>query len=201
MKYFVPPAYERGHQRPPLTVYTFQAPGASHSQPASPVSASDAAGTVTTVTTSDTNKSATVQQPAAVASPQRSPHKPHQNPIYARPPIPQRCSSLERPSVPAKTVATTQHRPATVATTMAKQPHTTQVTKAEVPKIPKAVMQHVHLGKGTVICTSEFHRFDRVSYFIPSSLIVIYLLYNDEVCVYISIPLDFSSLEVVVTFR
>lgn len=144
-------AYERGHQRPPLTVYTFQAPGASHSQPASPVSVSDATGTVTTITTSDTNKSATVhnssQQPAVVASPQKSPHKPPQNPIYARPPIPQRCSSLERPSVPTKTVATTQHRPATVATTMAKQPHMTQVTKAEVPKIPKAVMQHVHLGK------------------------------------------------------
>jgi hypothetical protein len=82
--------------------------------------------------------------------------------------------------VPAKTVATTQHRPATVATTMAKQPHTMQVTKAEVPKIPKAVMQHVHLGKGTVICTG----IDRVSCFILSSVIVIYLLYNVEVCVY-----------------
>ncbi|RZF43869.1 hypothetical protein LSTR_LSTR007205 [Laodelphax striatellus] len=63
-------AYERGHQRPPLTVYTFHAPdaaaaaAASQSQPASP---------------------ATAQQ---------------QQPIYARPPIPQRCSSLERPSLP-----------------------------------------------------------------------------------------------------
>lgn len=31
------PAYEKGHQRPPLTVYTFQAPDQSISQPASPV--------------------------------------------------------------------------------------------------------------------------------------------------------------------
>lgn len=201
MKYFVHSAYERGHQRPPLTVYTFQVPGASHSQPASPVSVSDATGTVTTITTSDTNRSATVQnssqQPAAVASPQKSPHKPPQNPIYARPPIPQRCSSLERPSVPAKTVATTQHRPATVATTMAKQPHTTQVTKAEVPKIPKAVMQHVHLGKGTVNCTSEFHWYWQGQLFHP---LFWYCYLFNEVCVYVSIPLDFSSLEVVVTF-
>lgn len=30
-------AYEKGHQRPALTVYTFQAPEQSHSQPVSPV--------------------------------------------------------------------------------------------------------------------------------------------------------------------
>lgn len=35
-------AYEKGHQRPPLTVYTFQAPDQSHSQPASPVSTATA---------------------------------------------------------------------------------------------------------------------------------------------------------------
>ncbi|XP_049787449.1 protein MTSS 2 [Schistocerca cancellata] len=70
-------AYERGHQRPPLTVYTFQAPEASHSQPVSPVSALGvAAATSTTATTDDGS------------------------PVYARPPIPQRCSSLERPSRP-----------------------------------------------------------------------------------------------------
>lgn len=138
-------AYERGHQRPPLTVYTFQAPDASHSQPASPVSVSNAEGTV------DTNKNTTAQnssqRSAVVASPLKSPHRPSQNQIYARPPIPQRCSSLERPSVPAKTIATTQHRPAVVGTTITKQQHTVQVTKADVPKIPKSVMQHVHLGK------------------------------------------------------
>jgi len=152
MKHFLSSAYERGHQRPPLTVYTFQAPEASHSQPASPVSVSNTTGTVTTIVTSDASKSAGVQnspqQPVVMASPQKSPHKPPQNQIYARPPIPQRCSSLERPSVPAKTVATTQQRPATATTTMAKQLHTTQVTKTEVPRIPKTIMQHVHLGKG-----------------------------------------------------
>lgn len=71
-------AYERGHQRPPLTVYTFHAPEGtqqSQSQPASPIA--PASGSAT-----------------PVASPQA--------PIYARPPIPQRCSSLERPSVPSK---------------------------------------------------------------------------------------------------
>lgn len=34
---FVFVAYEKGHQRPPLTVYTFQAPDQSLSQPTSPV--------------------------------------------------------------------------------------------------------------------------------------------------------------------
>ncbi|XP_021933252.1 mucin-3A [Zootermopsis nevadensis] len=136
-------AYERGHQRPPLTVYTFQAPEVSHVQPTSPVSVSNAAATATTAVTSDPNKSAAV----GMASPQKSPYKPPQNQIYARPPIPQRCSSLERPSVPAKTATATQHRPATATTTTAKHLHMTQVTKAEVPKIPKTVMQHVHVGK------------------------------------------------------
>lgn len=75
-------AYERGHQRPALTVYTFQAPDGSHSQPASPVSA---------LATRDA-LDGTRQQSAERQS----------QPIYARPPIPQRCSSLERPSVPAK---------------------------------------------------------------------------------------------------
>jgi hypothetical protein len=73
--------------------------------------------------------------------------------------------------VPAKTVASTQHRPATAATTVAKQPHTTQVTKAEVPKIPKAIMQHVHMGKGRLSA-----RINRVSNLILSSVADIYLL-------------------------
>lgn len=33
-------AYEKGHQRSPLTVYTFQAPEQSLSQPASPITSS-----------------------------------------------------------------------------------------------------------------------------------------------------------------
>ncbi|KAJ8932071.1 hypothetical protein NQ314_014973, partial [Rhamnusium bicolor] len=79
-------AYEKGHQRPPLTVYTFQAPEQSLSQPASPVTSS-----VPTDTTAHTPKS-----PAnSVKS-------------ISKPPLPTRCSSLERPSgpsVPAKTIA------------------------------------------------------------------------------------------------
>ncbi|PSN34188.1 hypothetical protein C0J52_23020 [Blattella germanica] len=139
-------AYERGHQRPPLTVYTFQAPDGCHSQPASPVCISSSTVTVNTIITSETVNKNTSRGAGVVASPQKSPHKPPQNAIYARPPIPQRCSSLERPTVPAKTTAATQHRPVTATTTIAKQIHSTQVTKAEVPKIPKSAMSHVHLG-------------------------------------------------------
>ncbi|KAF2898274.1 hypothetical protein ILUMI_07897 [Ignelater luminosus] len=80
-------AYEKGHQRPPLTVYTFQAPDQSLSQPASPV---------TGVTPTDSTPTATPQSPALSI-------KSAQN----KPPLPTRCSSLERPSgpnVPAKTM-------------------------------------------------------------------------------------------------
>lgn len=71
-------AYEKGglHQRPALSVYTFQAPdpaGCCHSQPASPVSASNP-------------QLARVQLRKNSAG------------ATARPPIPNRCSSLERPS-------------------------------------------------------------------------------------------------------
>lgn len=82
-------AYEKGHhQRPALSVYTFQAPegtgtGSSccHSQPASPVSSSSSC-------------SSSNQQQSHI-----------QNRVQLRinrPPIPSRCSSLERPIVPAK---------------------------------------------------------------------------------------------------
>ncbi|KAJ8970632.1 hypothetical protein NQ317_006631 [Molorchus minor] len=39
-------AYEKGHQRPPLTVYTFQAPDQSLSQPASPVTSTNPTNTL-----------------------------------------------------------------------------------------------------------------------------------------------------------
>ncbi|XP_018562926.1 metastasis suppressor protein 1 isoform X2 [Anoplophora glabripennis] len=77
-------AYEKGHQRPPLTVYTFQAPEQSLSQPASPVTS---------------NPTDTTAQPKSPASSVKS---------VSKPPLPTRCSSLERPSgpsVPAKTIA------------------------------------------------------------------------------------------------
>ncbi|XP_073995646.1 missing-in-metastasis isoform X12 [Rhodnius prolixus] len=63
-------AYERGHHRPPLTVYTFQAVHACHSQPASPVGVSEGLGQCS-----------------------NSPS------IATRPPVPHRGSSLERPQV------------------------------------------------------------------------------------------------------
>ncbi|CAD6233952.1 GSCOCG00007428001-RA-CDS [Cotesia congregata] len=69
-------AYEKGgHQRPALSVYTFQAPDSTgcHSQPASPVSANTVA----------------VNQA-------RTPPKAGKAANAPRPPIPNRCSSLER---------------------------------------------------------------------------------------------------------
>ncbi|KAK4885483.1 hypothetical protein RN001_001754 [Aquatica leii] len=79
-------AYEKGHLRPPLTVYTFQAPDQSLSQPVSPV---------TGITPTTENLSGTTPQTPTMKSAQ------------SKPPLPTRCSSLERssvPNVPAKTV-------------------------------------------------------------------------------------------------
>ncbi|KAL0109696.1 hypothetical protein PUN28_014612 [Cardiocondyla obscurior] len=78
-------AYEKGHQRPALSVYTFQAPerdgsGCCHSQPASPVSSSSSC--------SSSNQLSRVQL--------------RRNNGTNRPPIPNRCSSLERPTIPVK---------------------------------------------------------------------------------------------------
>lgn len=87
-------AYEKGHQRPPLTVYTFQAPDQSLSQPVSPVT--------TAVTTTPAENSAMV--------PPKSP-APSIKSLQNKPPLPTRCSSLERPAgpnVPAKTIAAMQ---------------------------------------------------------------------------------------------
>ncbi|XP_053961944.1 mucin-2 isoform X7 [Anastrepha ludens] len=75
-------AYEKGHQRPPLTVYTFQNPetilegsGGSGSIPGTPNGTSGGAG-------SGANTPSTQKSPAGALS---------------RPPLPVRCSSLERP--------------------------------------------------------------------------------------------------------
>ncbi|CAH1102078.1 unnamed protein product [Psylliodes chrysocephalus] len=80
-------AYEKGHQRPPLTVYTFQAPEQTLSQPASPV------------TSTPTDTTSNIVPPKSPAASIKS---------LSKPPLPMRCSSLERPSgpnVPAKTIA------------------------------------------------------------------------------------------------
>ncbi|KYN01321.1 Metastasis suppressor protein 1, partial [Cyphomyrmex costatus] len=80
------PTYEKGHQRPALSVYTFQAPdrdgnSCCHSQPASPVSSSSSC-------------SSSNQQLSRVQL--------RRNNGGNRPPIPNRCSSLERPTIPVK---------------------------------------------------------------------------------------------------
>ncbi|XP_046825457.1 protein MTSS 2-like isoform X3 [Vespa crabro] len=79
-------AYEKGHQRPALSVYTFQAPdqegnNCCHSQPASPVSSSSSC-------------SSSNQQLSRIQLRRNNGN---------RPPIPNRCSSLERPSTTVKT--------------------------------------------------------------------------------------------------
>ncbi|XP_043498539.1 protein MTSS 2 isoform X2 [Polistes fuscatus] len=79
-------AYEKGHQRPALSVYTFQAPdqegnNCCHSQPASPVSSSSSC-------------SSSNQQLSRIQLRRNNGN---------RPPIPNRCSSLERPSATVKT--------------------------------------------------------------------------------------------------
>ncbi|KRT81434.1 hypothetical protein AMK59_5999 [Oryctes borbonicus] len=84
-------AYEKGHQRPPLTVYTFQAPEHSLSQPASPVTPvtdSGAAG-------SGTNGNSLLP-PRSPGPGARSANSTLQ--AAAKPPLPTRCSSLERPA-------------------------------------------------------------------------------------------------------
>ncbi|KAK2588932.1 hypothetical protein KPH14_001787 [Odynerus spinipes] len=79
-------AYEKGHQRPALSVYTFQAPdqegnNCCHSQPASPVSSSSSC-------------SSSNQQLSRIQLRRNNGN---------RPPIPNRCSSLERQTTTVKT--------------------------------------------------------------------------------------------------
>ncbi|XP_071443680.1 SH3 and multiple ankyrin repeat domains protein 1 isoform X5 [Hetaerina americana] len=87
-------AYERGHQRPPLTVYTFRPPSStsslditltpgSASQPASPSGLG-----MDIMSTKDSI------QPGSEGSSLLQ--------FCHRPPIPQRCSSLERPKLPSR---------------------------------------------------------------------------------------------------
>ncbi|KAK9732366.1 IRSp53/MIM homology domain [Popillia japonica] len=85
-------AYEKGHQRPPLTVYTFQAPEHSLSQPASPVTPV----TETALPSTTTNNINALLPPR---SPGPGGAKSASNTLQAaaKPPLPTRCSSLERP--------------------------------------------------------------------------------------------------------
>ncbi|XP_026835263.1 mucin-4 isoform X8 [Drosophila erecta] len=74
-------AYEKGHQRPPLTVYTFQNPETIH-ESGSCLNNGTAAGTPNGQPSSGQATPATQKSPAVSLS---------------RPPLPVRCSSLERP--------------------------------------------------------------------------------------------------------
>ncbi|XP_025833407.1 uncharacterized protein LOC108738129 [Agrilus planipennis] len=92
-------AYEKGHQRPPLTVYTFQAPDQSLSQPASPVT--------TSVTVPENKSSVVTSQKPGDGSNSSNNNETNGGKNGSKPPLPTRCSSLERPNgpnVPAKTI-------------------------------------------------------------------------------------------------
>uniref|UniRef100_A0ABD2XN65 IMD domain-containing protein n=1 Tax=Trichogramma kaykai TaxID=54128 RepID=A0ABD2XN65_9HYME len=107
-------AYEKGHQRPALSAYTFQSPEQSNSssQPASPVSGSGTANAL--------------PQNAGKLQPQQQRKNSSGSIGRERPPIPNRCSSLERPAVPARidsmpdsSSATTAAAPTTTTTAAA----------------------------------------------------------------------------------
>lgn len=75
-----------------MSVYTFQMPESCHSQPCSPSGVSSCGDTTPVVSPQAVYATAVSDCTTAVSS----------APIYARPPLPQRGSSLERPSVPGK---------------------------------------------------------------------------------------------------
>lgn len=125
---YVISAYERGHQRPSLTVYTFHAPEASLSQPASPVSTLTGVGASSRSTSPSTSL---VNNTTLHVSPQTAP---------SRPPIPQRCSSLERPTIPTKA-------------NTSKSQSKTEAGKTILSKV------HIHLPSGNLclMFSANFH--------------------------------------------
>lgn len=90
-------AYEKGHQRPSLSVYTFQMPDSCYSQPSSPSGVSTCGDSTPVVSPQAVYASASSTMSECTASVTAS-----STPIYARPPLPQRGSSLEQPHVPGK---------------------------------------------------------------------------------------------------
>lgn len=84
-------AYEKGHQRPALSVYTFQMPESCHSQPCSPSGVSSCGDTTPVVSPQAVYASSVMDGISTTTCSQ-----------YARPPLPQRGSSLERPHIPGK---------------------------------------------------------------------------------------------------
>ncbi|XP_064547847.1 myb-like protein I isoform X8 [Drosophila montana] len=81
--------YEKGHQRPPLTVYTFQNPETIHESSSSGSLIAPAPAAPTAPAVPNSSSSASGQTTPA---PQKSPAA-----SLSRPPLPVRCSSLERP--------------------------------------------------------------------------------------------------------
>ena len=125
---FIETAYEKGHQRPALSVYTFQAPdrdnNSCHSQPASPVSSPSSNQQLARVQLRKNSTGGT------------------------RPPIPSRCSSLERTST------------SSVIAKVSEQP----VGKRGKPKLPIPA----HLVKGN-------HFFCLFLHILSNSIIIIFI--------------------------
>ncbi|CAB0033408.1 unnamed protein product [Trichogramma brassicae] len=159
-------AYEKGHQRPALSAYTFQSPEQSNSssQPASPVSGSGTANAL--------------PQNAGKLQPQQQRKNSSGSIGRERPPIPNRCSSLERPAVPARidsmpdsSSATTAAAPTTTTTaataTLLQRPtiasgfvNTDSPIKSRA-KLPIPAGIPAHLARGTL---HAFQAFERILY-------------------------------------
>ncbi|XP_076053078.1 uncharacterized protein LOC143032354 isoform X3 [Oratosquilla oratoria] len=103
-------AYEKGRERPPLTVYTFQPPEGNSgpaspqvsSQPVSPVCLESEGGNVSPLI----SQTATISRRSSRASLHHNVSSSSQESLTTtgkpKPPVPNRCSSLERPVVPEK---------------------------------------------------------------------------------------------------
>ncbi|XP_042889285.1 mucin-5AC-like isoform X3 [Penaeus japonicus] len=128
-------AYEKGRDRPPLTVYTFQPPeGRSGqvspqicSQPCSPVCLELESGCVSPLV----GHTATISRRSSRTSLHHNLSSSSQESLTAtgkpKPPVPNRCSSLERPAVPEKkpSIRTQQQQPVT-PTQSQQKPQVTQ---------------------------------------------------------------------------
>ncbi|XP_069981473.1 protein MTSS 1 isoform X2 [Penaeus vannamei] len=135
-------AYEKGRDRPPLTVYTFQPPeGRSGqvspqicSQPCSPVCLELESGCVSPLV----GHTATISRRSSRTSLHHNLSSSSQESLTAtgkpKPPVPNRCSSLERPAVPEKkpSIRTQQQQPVTPTQSQQKPQVTQPQTQAQL---------------------------------------------------------------------
>ncbi|XP_047475040.1 protein MTSS 1-like isoform X3 [Penaeus chinensis] len=135
-------AYEKGRDRPPLTVYTFQPPeGRSGqvspqicSQPCSPVCLELESGCVSPLV----GHTATISRRSSRTSLHHNLSSSSQESLTAtgkpKPPVPNRCSSLERPAVPDKkpSIRTQQQQPVTPTQSQQKPQVTQPQTQAQL---------------------------------------------------------------------